>query len=214
MSGITERSLATLELPAVRALLAERSSFIPGRELAEAIVPTSDLREAERLQDETAAARALLRAQPSAGIGGARDIRDALKAPAVEELGVHATGHVDYDPASRIPAPTAPAVPPAPPAPTVEVPPPPPLAVAGAVSVSTASSGTAPTTSGSAPGVSVSDLPGVMKVYTALVAAGRIQPTALADAVKKVGLPTVPALGARPDLCAEVARLLNEAATP
>ncbi len=79
MSAITERSLATLELPAVRALLAERSSFVPARELAEAIVPTSDLREAERLQDETAAARTLLRAQPSAGIGGARDIRDALR---------------------------------------------------------------------------------------------------------------------------------------
>ncbi len=79
MSAITERSLATLELPAVRALLAERSSFIPGRELAETITPTADLKEAERLQDETAAGRALLRAQPSAGIGGARDIRDALR---------------------------------------------------------------------------------------------------------------------------------------
>ncbi|HZP96024.1 MAG TPA: endonuclease MutS2 [Candidatus Limnocylindria bacterium] len=79
MSDITERSLVTLELPAVRALLGERSSFVPGRELAEAIVPASELREAERLQDETAAARALLRAQPSAGIGGARDIRDAIR---------------------------------------------------------------------------------------------------------------------------------------
>lgn len=78
MSSITERSLATLELPAVRALLAERSSYIPGRELAEHIAPTSDLREAERLQDETAAARALLRAQPSAGIGGAKDIREGI----------------------------------------------------------------------------------------------------------------------------------------
>ncbi len=79
MSGITERSFGTLELPAVRALLAEHSSFIPGRELAEHIAPTSDLKEAERLQDETAAARTMLRAQPSAGIGGARDIRDALR---------------------------------------------------------------------------------------------------------------------------------------
>jgi len=78
MSAITERSLATLELPAVRGLLAERSSYIPGRELAEQIAPTSDLREAERLQDETAAARALLRAQPSAGIGGAKDIREGI----------------------------------------------------------------------------------------------------------------------------------------
>ncbi|OLC55628.1 MAG: hypothetical protein AUH85_08805 [Chloroflexi bacterium 13_1_40CM_4_68_4] len=79
MSAITERSLGTLELPAVRALLAERSSFTPGRELAEVIVPTSDLGDAERLQEETAAARTMLRAQPSAGIGGARDIRDALR---------------------------------------------------------------------------------------------------------------------------------------
>jgi DNA mismatch repair protein MutS2 len=79
MSGITERSLATLELPAVRALLAERSSYIPGRELAEHIAPTSDLREAERLQDETAAARSLSRALPSAGIGGAKDIREGIR---------------------------------------------------------------------------------------------------------------------------------------
>jgi len=74
-----ERALVTLEYPAIRALLAERSSFAPGRELAEALVPASDVREAERLQDETAAARDLLRTQRSAGIGGARDIRDALQ---------------------------------------------------------------------------------------------------------------------------------------
>jgi DNA mismatch repair protein MutS2 len=79
VSGITERSLNTLELPAVRTLLAERSSFVPGRELAEHVSPTTDLKEAERLQDETAAARTLMRAQPSAGIGGARDIRDGLR---------------------------------------------------------------------------------------------------------------------------------------
>src|SRR5207237_6724836 len=79
MSTITERSLLTLQLPAVRELLAERSPFTPGRELAHAIAPTGDLREAERLQDETTAARTMLRAQPSAGIGGARDIRDGLR---------------------------------------------------------------------------------------------------------------------------------------
>lgn len=79
MSTAAERALVTLEYPAIRALLAERSSFAPGRELAEALTPVSDVREAERLQDETAAARSLLRAQPSAGIGGARDVRDALR---------------------------------------------------------------------------------------------------------------------------------------
>src|SRR5207237_9091566 len=41
--------------------------------------PTSDLREAERLQDETEAARALVRASPSTGLRGARDIRDTLR---------------------------------------------------------------------------------------------------------------------------------------
>jgi DNA mismatch repair protein MutS2 len=76
---LNEGALARLELPAVRRLLAERTAFAPGRELAEAVFPTSDLREAERLQDETAAARALLRASPSAGLRGARDVRDALR---------------------------------------------------------------------------------------------------------------------------------------
>ena len=55
-----DEPLARLELPAVRQLLAERTAFAPGRELSEALFPTSDLREAERLQDETAAARDLL----------------------------------------------------------------------------------------------------------------------------------------------------------
>jgi len=76
---VNEAALARLELPVVRDLLAERTAFAPGRELAEALFPTTDLREAERLQDETAAARDLLRANPSSGLRGARDIRDALR---------------------------------------------------------------------------------------------------------------------------------------
>ena len=76
---MNEGALARLELPAVRRLLAERTSFAPGRELAEALFPTSDLREAERLQDETAAARDMLRRSPSSGLRGARDIRDAVR---------------------------------------------------------------------------------------------------------------------------------------
>lgn len=79
MTTAAERALVTLEFPAIRALLAERSSFTPGRELAETLSPVTDAREADRLQDETAAARDLLRAQPSAGIGGARDIRDSIR---------------------------------------------------------------------------------------------------------------------------------------
>jgi DNA mismatch repair protein MutS2 len=76
---MNEGALSRLELPAVRRLLAERTAFAPGRELAEALFPTTDLREAERLQDETAAARTLLRASPSSGLRGARDIRDSVR---------------------------------------------------------------------------------------------------------------------------------------
>jgi len=76
---MNEGALARLELPTVRRLLGERTSFAPGRELAEALFPTSDLREAERLQDETAAAREMLRRSPSSGLRGARDIRDAVR---------------------------------------------------------------------------------------------------------------------------------------
>ena len=76
---MNEGALARLELPAVRRLLAERTAFAPGRELAETLFPTTDLREAERLQEETAAARDLLRKSPSSGLRGARDIRDPLR---------------------------------------------------------------------------------------------------------------------------------------
>jgi len=76
---MNEGALARLELPAVRRLVAERTAFAPGRELAEALFPTTDLREAERLQDETEAGRSLLRSSPSSGLRGARDIRDAIR---------------------------------------------------------------------------------------------------------------------------------------
>ncbi len=79
MTSAADRALVTLEFPRIRELLAERTSFTPGRELAEALTPVTDVREAERLQDETGAARDLLRAQRSAGLGGARDVRDALR---------------------------------------------------------------------------------------------------------------------------------------
>jgi DNA mismatch repair protein MutS2 len=76
---MNEGALTRLELPAVRRLVAERTAFEPGRELAEALFPTTDLREAERLQDETAAGRTLLRASPSSGLRSARDIRDPIR---------------------------------------------------------------------------------------------------------------------------------------
>ena len=76
---IAEKTLVTLEFTAVRALLAERTSFAPGRERALATIPETKLADAERLQEETAAARDLLRASPSTGLRGAHDIRDAVR---------------------------------------------------------------------------------------------------------------------------------------
>lgn len=75
----TEKTLGTLEFAAVRELLADRTSFAPGRERALTLAPEAELAAAERLQDETAAAKALVRAKPSAGLRGAQDIRDALR---------------------------------------------------------------------------------------------------------------------------------------
>ena len=74
-----DKTLATLEFTTVRELLAERTSFAPGHERALALVPETDLAAAERLQDETAAAKALVRAKPATGLRGAQDIRDPLR---------------------------------------------------------------------------------------------------------------------------------------
>ena len=79
MTTAASGALARLEFPTIRGMLAERTAFAPGRELAEELVPATDLREAERLQDETAAALELIRASPSSGLRGARDIRDSLR---------------------------------------------------------------------------------------------------------------------------------------
>ncbi|MBI2774009.1 MAG: endonuclease MutS2, partial [Chloroflexi bacterium] len=68
-----------LELPKIRAIVAEATAFEPGRELAEAMAPATDLAEAERLQDETEAGRSLMQASPSAGLRGARDTREPVR---------------------------------------------------------------------------------------------------------------------------------------
>src|SRR6266542_171379 len=75
----SEKTLVTLEFTTVRTLLADRTAFAPGRERALALVPESTLAGAERLQDETEAARQLMRAIPSAGLRGAQDLRDPLR---------------------------------------------------------------------------------------------------------------------------------------
>ena len=68
------RSIALLEFPAVRARLAEKTSFDPSRRLAEALVPSSDEVIVRRGLDETDQARALLQERAGVGIGAAHDI--------------------------------------------------------------------------------------------------------------------------------------------
>ena len=71
--------LKTLEYNKIRVMLAERSSCTMGRELAEELVPTSELAEVERRIAETREAREILDAMSNIPLGGIRDIRGMLK---------------------------------------------------------------------------------------------------------------------------------------
>ncbi len=71
---VDARSVALLEFPLIRERLADKTSFSPGRRLAEALVPESDPVLIARALDETDEARALLSERRGAGTGGARDI--------------------------------------------------------------------------------------------------------------------------------------------
>jgi DNA mismatch repair protein MutS2 len=75
---LNEKTLQTLEYPKVLARLAGLTSFPPGRELALALRPTPDHGEAVRRQRITAEARRLREIRPNIGLGGARDVRDAV----------------------------------------------------------------------------------------------------------------------------------------
>jgi dsDNA-specific endonuclease/ATPase MutS2 len=74
VTSLDARSLALLEWPAVRARLAEKTSFAPSRRLAEALAPSSDPIIVARGLDETDQARALLTERAGVGIGAAHDI--------------------------------------------------------------------------------------------------------------------------------------------
>lgn len=69
------KSLHTLEYDKILHILAGYTSFSAGQELALALHPTTDLREAEQWQEETSEARLLLDTHTSVTIGGARDVR-------------------------------------------------------------------------------------------------------------------------------------------
>ena len=72
-------SIRPLEFSAVRARLAEHTSFSASYALAIALEPSADADTVKTLQQETTEARALLDQQPQLGVGGARDVRPYLR---------------------------------------------------------------------------------------------------------------------------------------
>jgi DNA mismatch repair protein MutS2 len=72
------RALEALEFPKILAQLAEHASFGAGRELALAIEPTDDLREAQQRQQETGEARQLIGEGSKVHLGGIYDLRPYL----------------------------------------------------------------------------------------------------------------------------------------
>ncbi|SFM23323.1 endonuclease MutS2 [Pelosinus propionicus] len=71
--------LKTLEYHKIRVMLADKCSSIMGRELAENLIPSSELSEVEERIAETKEAREILDAMSSIPLGGIRDIRTLLK---------------------------------------------------------------------------------------------------------------------------------------
>ena len=71
------KSLHILEFDKVLNRLADYTSFSAGRELALAVIPTNDKREAEQWQAETREAVQLFDSQRDVSIGGCRDVRRA-----------------------------------------------------------------------------------------------------------------------------------------
>lgn len=71
--------LKTLEYNKIREMLADKSSSIMGRELAEKLVPANDFAEVTKRIAETREAREIIDAMSSIPLGGIRDIRSLLK---------------------------------------------------------------------------------------------------------------------------------------
>jgi DNA mismatch repair protein MutS2 len=72
-------SLRALEFAAITERLAARTAFGPSRELAEGLLPVGDAVHVGLLQDQTDEAARLLEQHPDTTIGGARDIRGAVR---------------------------------------------------------------------------------------------------------------------------------------
>ena len=78
MSELFEKSIRTLELPTILKMLADQCSCEAARERALAIWPRTELREVERLQDETDAARDMIGLRGSPAFSGIKSVAESL----------------------------------------------------------------------------------------------------------------------------------------
>ena len=78
MSELFDKSIRTLELPAVLRMLADQTNSAEAREKALAIVPETDIDFVKRLQDETDAARAMIGVKGSPAFSGIKPVGESL----------------------------------------------------------------------------------------------------------------------------------------
>jgi len=78
MSELFEKSIRTLELPAILRMLADQTNSQAARERALAVFPHTELDEVERLQDETDAAREMIGLRGSPAFSGIKPVAESL----------------------------------------------------------------------------------------------------------------------------------------
>ncbi|MDR1132222.1 MAG: endonuclease MutS2 [Oscillospiraceae bacterium] len=78
MTELYEKSVRTLELPAVLGLLSREAVSAPAKEKARVLCPADSAYEAGRRLSETSAAKALLALRGSPAFGGVKDVRPSL----------------------------------------------------------------------------------------------------------------------------------------
>jgi DNA mismatch repair protein MutS2 len=76
---ISDKTLHTLEFDKILTQLEDFASFSAGKDAVMALRPSTDLRSVEALQNQTSEARLLLDSRPSTHLGGAREIRPAVR---------------------------------------------------------------------------------------------------------------------------------------
>jgi DNA mismatch repair protein MutS2 len=76
---ISDKTLQTLEFDKVLSRLEEQASFSGGKDAARDLRPAVEVGRARELLDQTSEARLLLEAKPSTHLGGAHDVRGAVR---------------------------------------------------------------------------------------------------------------------------------------